>query len=74
MEYLVSRYVDTDACVAGQGEDRLRILSEHYGGERQEGTYQGRIKEKGQYTFLGTLGLRLDQSKDHYWAERSERW
>jgi predicted ATP-dependent Lon-type protease len=29
---------------------------------------KSRIKEKGQYTLIGQLTVRLDQAKDHYWA------
>jgi predicted ATP-dependent Lon-type protease len=29
---------------------------------------KSRIKERGQYTLLGQLSVRLDQSRDHYWA------
>ena len=29
---------------------------------------KSRIKERGQYALLGQLSVRLDQSRDHYWA------
>lgn len=68
MEYLVSRYVDPDACVAGQAKID-KILSEHYADSAKKELIKSRIKEKGQYTLLGQLSVRLDQSKDHYWAD-----
>jgi ATP-dependent Lon protease len=68
MEYLVSRYVDPDACVAGQAKID-KILSEHYAESAKKELIKSRIKEKGQYTLLGQLSVRLDQSKDHYWAD-----
>ncbi|MGZ8747867.1 MAG: anti-phage BREX system Lon protease BrxL, partial [Mycobacterium sp.] len=30
---------------------------------------KSRIKENGEYSLLGQLTVRLDQSKDHYWAD-----
>jgi len=68
MEYLVSRYVDPDACVAGQAKID-KILSEHYAESAKKELIKSRIKEKGQYTLLGQRSVRLDQSKDHYWAD-----
>jgi ATP-dependent Lon protease len=68
MEYLVSRYVDPDACVAGQAKID-KILSEHYAESAKKELIKSRIKERGQYTLLGQLSVRLDQGKDHYWAD-----
>jgi hypothetical protein len=48
MEYLVSRYVDPDACVAGQAKID-KILSEHYAESAKKELIKSRIKEKGQY-------------------------
>src|SRR2546430_15698696 len=30
---------------------------------------KSRIKENGEYTLLGQLTVRLDQARDHYWAD-----
>jgi ATP-dependent Lon protease len=68
MEYLVSRYVKPDDPVTGQSKID-RILSEHYAESAKKELIKSRIKEKGQYTLLGQLSVRLDQSKDHYWAD-----
>jgi ATP-dependent Lon protease len=67
MEYLVSRYVKPEDPVAGQHKID-RILTEHYAESAKKELIKSRIKEKGQYTLIGQLTVRLDQSKDHYWA------
>jgi ATP-dependent Lon protease len=67
MEYLVSRYVKPEDPVAGQHKID-RILTEHYVESAKKELIKSRIKEKGQYTLIGQLTVRLDQSKDHYWA------
>src|ERR1700690_832702 len=68
MEYLVSRYVQPKDPVAGQAKID-KILTEHYAESSKKELIKSRIKEKGQYTLLGQLSVRLDQAKDHYWAD-----
>ena len=68
MEYLVSRYVDAKEPVTGQHKID-RILSEHYTESSKRELIKSRIKENGEYTLLGQLTVRLDQAKDHYWAD-----
>jgi ATP-dependent Lon protease len=68
MEYLVSRYVQADDPVAGQGKID-KILSEHYTDSAKKELIKSRIKENGEYTLLGQLSVRLEQSRDHYFAE-----
>src|SRR5947199_10654616 len=68
MEYLVSRYVQAEDPVAGQGKID-KILSEHYTDSAKKELIKSRIKENGEYTLLGQLSVRLDQSRDHYFAE-----
>jgi ATP-dependent Lon protease len=68
MEYLVSRYVKPSDPVAGQAKID-RILTEHYAESAKKELIKSRIKEKGEYTLLGQFSLRLDQSRDHYWAD-----
>jgi ATP-dependent Lon protease len=68
MEYLVARYVDAADPVAGQ-QKIDRILSEHYTESAKREFIKSCIKEKGEYTLLGQLTVRLEQTKDHYWAE-----
>src|SRR5215468_9358212 len=67
MEYLVSRYVDAADPVPGQHKID-KILSEHYSESGKKELIKSRIKERGQYTLLGQLTVRLDQARDHYWA------
>jgi ATP-dependent Lon protease len=67
MEYLVSRYVDANNPVDGQKKID-RILAEHYTESAKKELIKSRIKERGQYTLLGQLSVRLDQARDHYWA------
>jgi len=68
MEYLVSRYVDAHNPVDGQRKID-RILTERYAESAKKELIKSRIKEKGEYSLLGQLTVRLDQSKDHYWAD-----
>ncbi|HEX7376345.1 MAG TPA: BREX system Lon protease-like protein BrxL [Pirellulales bacterium] len=68
MEYLVSRYVDHTNPVEGQAKID-RILTEHYAESAKKELIKSRIKEKGQYTLLGQFSVRLDQARDHYWAD-----
>jgi ATP-dependent Lon protease len=70
MEYLVSRYVEPSNPVDGQKKID-RILSEHYSESAKKELIKSRIKERGQYTLLGQLSVRLDQARDHYWANVS---
>ena len=68
MEYLVSRYVDAHDPVNGQRKID-RILTERYADSAKKELIKSRIKENGEYALLGQLSVRLDQSKDHYWAD-----
>ncbi len=68
MEYLVARYVDPDNPVMGQ-QKIDRILNERYVESGAKELIKSRIKEKGEYTLLGQLQVRLDAGRDHYWAE-----
>ncbi len=68
MEYLCARYVDPINPVPGQ--HRIDdLLKEHYVESDAKELIKSRIKEKGEYILLGSLQVRLDASKDHYWAE-----
>jgi ATP-dependent Lon protease len=68
MEYLCARYVDPGNPVAGQ--NRIdRLLQEHYVESDAKELIKSRIKEKGEYILLGSLQVRLDAARDHYWAE-----
>ena len=68
LEYLCARYVDPGNPVAGQARiDRL--LQEHYVESDAKELIKSRIKEKREYVLLGSLQVRLDAARDHYWAE-----
>lgn len=67
MEYLVSRYVDPTDPLTGQHKID-KILTEHYSESAKKELIKSRIKERGNYTLLGQLSVRLDASRDHYWA------
>lgn len=68
MEYLVARYVSPEKPVDGQKKID-KILNEHYVASEARELIKSAIKEKGEYTLLGQIQVRLDQSRDHYWAE-----
>lgn len=68
LEYLCARYVDPGNPVSGQARiDRL--LQEHYVESDAKELIKSRIKEKKEYVLLGSLQVRLDAARDHYWAE-----
>lgn len=68
MEYLCARYVDPDNPVPGQ--QRIdRLLQEHYVDSDARELIKSRIKERKEYVLLGSLQVRLDAARDHYWAE-----
>ena len=68
LEYLVARYVSPEEPVDGQRKID-RILSEHYTESSKKELIKSAIREKGQYTLLGQLTVRLEASRDHYWAD-----
>jgi ATP-dependent Lon protease len=68
MEYLCARYVEPANPIAGQMRiDRL--LQEHYVDSDAKELIKSRIREKHEYILLGSLQVRLDAGRDHYWAE-----
>ncbi len=67
MEYLVARFVDPENPVGGQSKID-RILTENWVDSAEKELIKSRIKEKGVYNLLGSLQVRLDASKDHYWV------
>ena len=68
MEYLCARYVDPDNPIPGQ--QRIdRLLQEHYVDSEARELIKSRIKERKEYVLLGSLQVRLDAARDHYWAE-----
>ena len=68
MEYLCARFVDPHEPLLGQ-QKIDRILEEHYVDSGKKELIKSRIREQGEYTFLGQLTLSYDQRTDHYWAD-----
>src|SRR5215831_7188560 len=68
MEYLCARFVDPKDPLPGQ-QKIDRILEEHYVESGKKELIKSRIREQGEYTFLGQLSLSYDQRTDHYWAD-----
>lgn len=68
LEYLVARYVNAKDPLPGQRKID-RILNEHYTESAKKELIKSAIKEKGDYTLLGQLTVRLEVGKDHYWAD-----
>ena len=64
----MARYVDATDPVTGQ-QKIDRILSEHYTESSKKELIKSAIREKGEYTLLGQLAVRLEAGKDHYWAD-----
>lgn len=68
MEYLCAHYVDPASPLAGQ--KRIdQLLQEHYVDSDAKELIKSRIREKREYVLLGSLQVRLDAGRDHYWAE-----
>lgn len=67
MEYLVARFVDPNNPVIGQAKID-RILTENWVDSSEKELIKSRIKENGIYNLLGSVQVRLDASKDHYWV------
>ena len=67
MEYLVARFVNPDDPIAGQAKID-RILTENWVDSAEKELIKSRIKERGIYNLLGSVQVRLDASKDHYWV------
>jgi ATP-dependent Lon protease len=68
MEYLCARYVDPINPIPGQ-QKIDQLLKEHYVESDAKELIKSRIKERREYILLGSLQVRLDASRDHYWAE-----
>lgn len=68
MEYLCAKYVDPINPIPGQ-QKIDQLLKEHYVDSDAKELIKSRIKERKEYILLGSLQVRLDAGKDHYWAE-----
>lgn len=71
LEYLIANSCSTD------DEDKIRegmanvkkILSEHYVNPEESDLIQSRIREKVSYKIIDKISVKLDTSKDVYWAQ-----
>lgn len=70
LEYLIANSCSTD------DEDKIKegmanvkkILSEHYVNPEESDLIQSKIREKGTYKIIDKISVKLDTSKDVYWA------
>jgi ATP-dependent Lon protease len=70
LEYLIANSCSTD------DEEKIKdgmanvkkILSEHYVNPEESDLIQSRIREKGTYKIIDKISVKLDTSKDVYWA------
>jgi len=71
LEYLIANSCSTD------DEEKIKegmsnvkkILSEHYVNPEESDLIQSRIREKGTYKIIDKISVKLDTSKDVYWAQ-----
>ena len=73
LEYLLANACSTD------DEDKIRqgvenvkkVLHDHYVNPEEANLVQAKIREQGTYKVIDKISVRLDPSKDKYWAELS---
>jgi ATP-dependent Lon protease len=73
LEYLLANSCSTDdeQKIAAGIENVKRILREHYVNPDEANLIQAKIREQGSYKIIDKISVRLDASKDKYWAELS---
>ena len=73
LEYLIANSCSTDdeQKIAAGIENVKRILREHYVNPDEANLIQAKIREQGSYKIIDKISVRLDASKDKYWAELS---
>mgnify|MGYP005613089649 CR=1 FL=1 len=73
LEYLLANSCSTDDEVKIQEgiENVKRVLREHYVNPDEAILVQAKIRERGTYKVIDKISVRLDPSKDKYWAELS---
>ena len=71
LEYLLGKYCATDDQMAIDAGLNLvnSTLSENFINPDEANKAQSRVKEKGSYTFIDKIKVRLVPSEDKYWAE-----
>ena len=73
LEYLLANSCSTDDEEKIQEgiESVKRVLREHYVNPDEATLVQAKIRERGTYKIIDKISVRLDPSKDKYWAEMS---
>ncbi|MFA6592507.1 MAG: protease Lon-related BREX system protein BrxL [Bacteroidales bacterium] len=73
LEYLLANSCSTDnEDKIQEGIDNVkRVLREHYVNPDESNLVQAKIREQGSYKVIDKISVRLDPSKDKYWAELS---
>ena len=73
LEYLLANSCSTnDEEKIQEGiESVKRVLREHYVNPDEATLVQAKIRERGTYKIIDKISVRLDPSKDKYWAEMS---
>ena len=73
LEYLLANSCSTDDEEKIQEgiENVKRVLREHYVNPDEAILVQAKIRERGSYKIIDKISVRLDPSKDKYWAEMS---
>ncbi len=73
LEYLLANSCSTDdeQKITEGVENVKRVLREHYVNPDEANLVQAKIRERGNYKIIDKISVRLDASKDKYWAELS---
>ncbi len=73
LEYLLANSCSTDneEKIRQGVENVRRVLREHYVNPDEANLIQAKIRERGTYKVIDKISVRLDPSKDKYWAQLS---
>jgi len=68
VDYLISEMVDPENPTPGL--DRIsKLLNDHFMNADQKDLVKSKIRENGEYTLIGRIRCRYDESKDEYWVD-----
>lgn len=73
LEYLLANSCSTDdeQKITEGVENVKRVLREHYVNPDEANLVQAKVRERGNYKIIDKISVRLDASRDKYWAELS---
>lgn len=73
LEYLLANSCSTDdeQKITEGVENVKRVLREHYVNPDEANLVQAKVRERGSYKIIDKISVRLDASRDKYWAELS---